>query len=116
MKVLIAEDIESVRMALRLAVEHLGHEVVGCVTNGREALEQYDSKRPEMVLMDVRMPQMDGLTATSELAKRDPGAKVVIVTATRTTKAEAHEVGARGYVEKPFAMADLADEMHRASH
>ena len=115
MKVLIAEDSESVRVALRHAVEHLGHQVVGCAANGREAIEQYESKRPEMVLMDVRMPKMDGLTATAELAKRDPGAKVVIVTATRTTKREAHEAGACGYVAKPFAVTELGDEIERAA-
>ncbi|MGH8596343.1 MAG: response regulator transcription factor [Gammaproteobacteria bacterium] len=115
MKVLIAEDTESVRGALRMAMDHLGHEVVGCAVNGRDAIEQYETTRPEIVLMDVRMPKMDGLTATTELARRDPDAKVVIVTATRTTKKEAHDAGARGYVEKPFAVADLADEIQRAS-
>lgn len=115
MKVLIAEDTESVRVALCMAMEHLGHEVVGCAVNGREALEKYETTRPELVLMDVRMPSMDGLTATTELARRDPEAKVVIVTATRTTKKEAHDAGARGYVEKPFAVADLAGEIERAA-
>jgi CheY-like chemotaxis protein len=114
MKVLIAEDTESVRMALRLAMEHLGHEVVGCVVNGWEALETYEATRPEMVLMDVRMPRMDGLTATSEIARRDRDAKVVIVTATRTTEAEAREAGARGFVAKPFAVSELGDAIHQA--
>ena len=115
MKVLIGEDTESVRVALRMAMVHLGHEVVGCVVNGREALEQYETTRPEMVLMDVRMPTMDGLTATTALTRRNPDARVVIVTATRTTKKEAHEAGACGYVAKPFAVAELGDEIQRAS-
>jgi two-component system chemotaxis response regulator CheY len=109
MKVLIAEDTDSVRFALRLAMEYLGHEVVGLAVDGQEVLETYSSKHPEIVLMDVRMPRMDGLTCTSLLAKQDPNVKVVIVTGGRTTENEAREAGARGFVEKPFEISQLRD-------
>lgn len=109
MKVLIAEDTDSVGFALRLAMEYLGHEVVGVAVDGQEALEKYRSKHPEIVLMDVRMPGMDGLTCTSLLAKQDPNVKVVIVTGGRTTEIEAREAGALGFVEKPFEIAQLRD-------
>ena len=112
MRVLIAEDTDSVQYALRLAVEYLGHEVVGVVSNGQEALEEYQRTRPEVVLMDVRMPHMDGLTCTSLLAKQDPDAKVVIVTGGRTSKNEALEAGARAFVEKPFEIAELGQLIH----
>lgn len=107
MRVLIAEDTDSVRFALRLAMEYLGHEVVGVASDGQEALEEYHRVRPEVVLMDVRMPRMDGLTCTSLLAKQDPNAKVVIVTGGRTSEHEAREAGARGFVEKPFEIEQL---------
>lgn len=107
MKVLIAEDTDSVRFALRLVLEYLGHEVVGFAVDGREAIEKYQKMRPELVLMDVRMPQMDGLTCTSLLSKADPNAKVVIVTGSRTTESEAREAGACGFVEKPFDLSEL---------
>jgi DNA-binding NarL/FixJ family response regulator len=107
MKILIAEDTESVRFALRLVMEYLGHEVVGVAGDGEEALEKYLRTQPEIVLMDVRMPRMDGLTCTSLLAKHDPKAKVLIVTACRTTESEAREAGARGFVEKPFGLVEL---------
>ena len=67
MKVLIAEDAESVRFALRMAVQYLGHEVVGLATDGQDALDQFDHVHPDLVLMDVRMPGMDGLTCTGLL-------------------------------------------------
>lgn len=111
MKVLIAEDTDSVRFALRLAMEYLGHEVVDVASDGQEALEKYRSRRPEIVLMDVRMPRMDGLTCTSLLAKHDPSCKVVIVTGGRTTEHEAREAGASGFVEKPFEIMQLNDLM-----
>jgi DNA-binding NarL/FixJ family response regulator len=112
MRVLIAEDTDSVRFALRLAMEYLGHEVVGVASDGQEALEKYHCTQPEIVLMDVRMPRMDGLTCTSLLAKQDPNAKVVIVTAGRTSEHEAREAGARGFVEKPFEIDQLDRLIH----
>jgi DNA-binding NarL/FixJ family response regulator len=107
MKVLIAEDTDSVRFALRVAMEHLGHEVVGLATDGHEVLEKYQRTRPEIVLMDVRMPRMDGLTCTSLLSKQDPNVKIVIVTAGRTTETEARKAGASGFMEKPFEITEL---------
>ncbi|HUK82316.1 MAG TPA: response regulator [Verrucomicrobiae bacterium] len=107
MKVLIVEDTESVRFALRLALEYLGHEVVGTAIDGEEALEKYQRMNPELVFMDVRMPRMDGLTCTELLAKQDPKAKVVVITGGRATEKEARKAGARGFVEKPFEIADL---------
>ncbi len=113
MRVLIVEDTDSVRFALRLAVEHLGHEVVGVATDGMDALEKYASIKPDLVVMDVRMPRMDGLTCTQTLLKnQDPAAKIVICTAGRTAQQEAIDVGARGFVEKPFALADLDRALH----
>ncbi len=112
MKVLIAEDTDSVRFALRLAMEYLGHEVVGLAVDGPEVLEKFRTKHPEIVLMDVRMPGMDGLTCTSLLAKQDPNVKVVIVTGGRTTESEAREAGARGFVEKPFEISQLRQLIH----
>jgi DNA-binding NarL/FixJ family response regulator len=107
MKVLIAEDTDSVRFALRIAMEYLGHEVVGTATDGHEVLEKYQRMHPEVVLMDVRMPRMDGLTCTSLLSKQDPNAKIVIVTAGRTTATEARNAGASGFMEKPFEITEL---------
>ena len=109
MKILIAEDAESVRCALRMVMEYLGHEVVGLATDGEDVLEKYERTHPELVLMDVRMPRMDGLTCTTLLAKRDPNAKVLIVTAGRVTASEAREAGARGFVEKPFGVTELQE-------
>ena len=115
MKVLIAEDTDSVQFALRMLVEHLGHEVVACANDGKEALVKYGQTHPELVLMDVRMPEMDGLTCTAQLAAQDPHAKVVIVTGGRTTEREARQAGARGFVEKPFEMAQLDQLLYALS-
>jgi two-component system chemotaxis response regulator CheY len=114
MRILIADDTDSVRYALRLALEYLGHEVIGFATDGHEAIAKYKSMHPELIVMDVRMPRMDGLTCTALLAKDEPGAKVVVVTGSRTTEGEAREAGARGFLEKPFDVTDLDRAIHGA--
>jgi two-component system chemotaxis response regulator CheY len=114
MRILIADDTDSVRYALRLALEYLGHEVIGFATDGHEAIAKYKSMPPELIVMDVRMPRMDGLTCTALLCKDEPGAKVVVVTGSRTTESEAREAGARGFLEKPFDVTDLDRAIHGA--
>jgi CheY-like chemotaxis protein len=107
MRVLIAEDSESVRYALRLALEYFGHQVVALTGNGEETLEAYQRERPDVVLMDVRMPLLDGLRCTELLAQRDPNARVVIVTGGRATEQDARRAGARAWLEKPFELEEL---------
>ena len=102
MKVLIADDNDSVRAALRLALEFLGHEVVGLARNSREAVRLYRQRLPQVVLLDVRMPGVDGLACARHLRRRHPGAKVVILTAGRTTRDQARAAGAVALMEKPF--------------
>lgn len=114
MKILVADDTDSVRFALRMALEYLGHEVVGLAANGEETIEKYKAMQPELVVMDVRMPRMDGLTCTSLIAKSHPEAKVVIVTGGRTTESQAREAGASGFIEKPFDVFDLDRAIHGA--
>ncbi len=114
MRVLIVEDTDSVRFAMRLAMEHLGHEVVAIATDGVDALQKYEAVRPDVVVMDVRMPRMDGLTCAQALLKQyGPATKIVIVTAGRTVQQEALVAGARAFVEKPFALADLDQAIHK---
>jgi len=112
MKIMIAEDTDSVCFALRLAMEYLGHEVVATATDGEDALAQYERVHPEVVLMDVRMPRMDGLTCTTKLSEQYPDSKVVIITGGRTTQEDAAGAGARGFVEKPFGIDELGEVIH----
>jgi CheY-like chemotaxis protein len=114
MKILIADDTDSVRYALRLVLEYLGHEVVGFAADGQETIAKCESMHPQVIVMDVRMPRMDGLTCTSLLSKSNPEAKIVIVTGSRTTETEARAAGARGFLEKPFDATELGREIDRA--
>ncbi len=101
MKVLIVDDNAGVRRLLRAIVSDVDTETHDC-TDGADALEAYCAHRPDIVLMDIRMPRMDGLAATRQILTADPSAKVVIVTDydDEMLRAAALEAGACAYVVK----------------
>jgi len=115
MKVLIAEDSRSVQFALRMAVEALGHEVVGVVNNGQEAIDRYPQTHPDLVLMDLVMPGMDGLSCTSQLTEQDPTVRVLVLTGSRYDENDARKAGAKGYLNKPFELAELDQQLQMVS-
>ena len=86
-------------------------EVVGEAENGRKAIELCRSLRPELVLMDVEMPQMDGLTATREIKREFPDTAVLILTAFEDSDYlfEAIKEGAAGYILKTISPREIID-------
>jgi DNA-binding NarL/FixJ family response regulator len=101
MKLLIVEDNPTVRRLIRRAIAEIADEMVER-NDGAEALEAYEAYRPDIVLMDVKMPLMDGLAATRQLVGKYPRAKVVIVTDYNDDdlRQEAHDAGACAYALK----------------
>jgi DNA-binding NarL/FixJ family response regulator len=100
---LIADDHEVVREGLRLALSRApGIRVIGEAVDGRSAVALTDRRRPDVVIMDLRMPDMDGLEATEEVLQRAPGTAVLIFTAygERSLLQRGLESGARGYILK----------------
>jgi DNA-binding NarL/FixJ family response regulator len=101
--VLIADDHEVVREGLRLSLLRSPKiRVVGEAPDGETAIALTERRRPDVVIMDLRMPQMDGIEATEEILKRIPDARVLVFTAysERALLARGLESGARGYVLK----------------
>ena len=101
MKILIVEDNPRVRRLIRRSLADVASEVREC-EDGAGALAAYEEHLPDLVLMDVRMPRMDGLSATRQLLERHPGATVVILTDydDDETRQAAAEAGARAYAQK----------------
>ncbi len=106
MRVLIAEDEWLVAAALRRQVESHGYEVVGTVGTGTDALKACCAQVPDVVLMDVQMPGLDGLTATRALMAQCPTC-VIIVTGKGRSEQAAAEAGAMSYVVKPLLSSQI---------
>jgi signal transduction histidine kinase len=111
-RVLVVDDIEQVREGLARLLGQLGGiEVVGTAGDGVEAVELVGVARPQVVIMDLRMPSMDGVEATREILARYAGVVVLMLSAygDESLVIEALMAGARGYLLKGAAAAELAD-------
>lgn len=117
MRILIADDHSLFRDGLRSLLAAQGHETVGEAKNGREAIELARRIKPDMVLMDVSMPELDGITATRLLVGEMPGIKVVILTASEddANLFDAIKAGASGYLLKNLEADDFFALLDRAS-
>ncbi len=117
MKILIADDHALFRDGLRSLLNAQGHEVVGEASNGREAVELAHRIQPDLVLMDVSMPEFDGISATRQLTSELPEMKVVVLTASEdeANLFESLRAGARGYLLKNLEADDFFELLERAS-
>jgi DNA-binding NarL/FixJ family response regulator len=117
-QVLLADDQTLIRQGIRLLLEiEADIRVVGQAANGMEAIQQVESLRPDVVLMDVRMPEMDGVEATRQLTQRFPEVKVIILTTFEDdeTVFEGLKAGARGYLLKDISSEDMANAVRRVA-
>jgi DNA-binding NarL/FixJ family response regulator len=108
-RVLLADDHQLFRDGMRGLLEARGFDVVGEARNGREAVEQARKLRPDLVLMDLNMPEVNGLAATRLLSADLPDVRVVILTASEDDADlfEAIKSGAQGYIFKNIESAEL---------
>ena len=107
-RILIADDESLIRLDLREMLTHLGYDVVGEAGDGRQAVELARKLKPDLVIMDIRMPEVDGIQAAGILTS-ERIAPVVLLTAYSDTELveQAREAGVVGYVVKPFREAEL---------
>ena len=103
-RILIVDDAMFMRQSLNMIITGLGHEVVAMAENGFEAVKLYDKHKPDLVTLDITMPQMDGIEALKQIREKDPQAKVLMVSAMgqESTVIKAIQTGAMGFVVKPF--------------
>ncbi|GIO27035.1 response regulator [Ornithinibacillus bavariensis] len=103
-KVLITDDAAFMRMQLKDIVTKLGHEVVGEAENGRIAIEQAKELQPDLITMDITMPELNGVEATREIKKLLPGVKIIMCSAMgqQGMVVDAIQAGANDFVVKPF--------------
>ena len=116
MKVLLVDDSELLRGAFRLFLRQAGFEVAGEAADGAEAVDMATRLQPDLVLMDISMPGMNGIEATAEIRRRGLGAKVVIVSLHDNMEhvARALSAGAAAYVIKDNAAEELEQALSSA--
>lgn len=103
-KVLVVDDAAFMRMMLSKILTDNGYEVVGEAANGAEAVEQYEKLKPDIVTMDITMPGVTGLQAVERIMKKDPAAKIIMVSAMgqQSMVVDAIRAGAKDFIVKPF--------------
>ncbi len=107
-RIIIADDESLIRLDLREMLTHLGYDVIGEAGDGQAAMEMARRLRPDLLIMDIKMPDLDGISAAEALT-RERIAPVVLVTAysDQGLVERAREAGVVGYVVKPFREAEL---------
>ncbi len=103
-KILIVDDAAFMRMMLKNILAQNGYEIAGEASNGLEAINLYKELKPDLVTMDITMPEMDGITAVREIKKIDPEAKIIMCSAMgqQAMVIESIQAGAKDFVVKPF--------------
>lgn len=103
-RIMIVDDAAVMRIMLKQLFEKNGFEVVAEVSNGADAVERYEILRPDLVTMDITMPDMDGITAVKEIIRIDPGARIVMCSAMgQVDKVKAAVLaGAKSFLVKPL--------------
>ena len=116
-RIITVDDAPIIRLMINdVLVECGGYEIVAECSNGREAVEKYKELKPDLVTMDIIMPEMDGIQALEEILKFDPAAKVVMVTAIdqRESLMKAIRLGATDYIVKPFEADRVMSAVQKA--
>lgn len=113
--VLIGDDAIFMRSLLREILEQAGYEIVGEATTGAEAVERYKELRPDLMTLEVVMPDIGGIDAVREIVQFDPDARILMCSALgqQALMAEATEAGARDFVVKPFQPSRVLEAVQR---
>jgi len=114
--VLIVDDLAFIKIVLRDIIEKAGFRVVGEASNGEQAITLYQDTRPDVVLMDITMPGMDGLTALKKIRELDAAARVIICSALGQQQliVQAIQLGAADFIVKPFQAQRVVSALKKA--
>jgi len=111
--VLIVEDDLSLQHLYELMLKTFGFKILGKASNGMEAIDVFQSldNKPDVILMDHRMPIKNGIDTTKEILNFNSHSKIIFISADKSVKKEALSIGAIHFIEKPFSVKELHDEI-----
>ena len=114
--ILICDDAAFMRMMIKDILTKNGYNVAGEAENGAKAVEQYNALKPDLVLMDITMPEMDGIQAVKEIKKIDANAKVIMCSAMgqQAMVIESIQAGAKDFIVKPFQEDRVIEAVKKA--
>ena len=103
-RILVVDDAAFMRMMIKDILTKNGYDVVGEASDGQQAVEKYKELHPDLVTMDITMPEMDGISALKEIKKINPGSKVIMCSAMgqQAKVIDANQAGAKDFIVKPF--------------
>lgn len=113
--VLIVDDAAFMRMLLKDIVSKAGYEVAGEAVNGADAVEKYKELKPDIVTMDITMPEMNGIEAIKKIKEIDPNAKIIVCSAMgqQAMVVEAIQAGAKDFIVKPFQHGRVIEALQK---
>ncbi|SDD14331.1 two-component system, chemotaxis family, response regulator CheY [Paenibacillus sp. UNCCL117] len=114
-RILIVDDTAFIRAILRMLLQELGHEVIGEASNGQEAISLYKRLRPDLVTMDITMPELDGVAAVRGIRQQDTRAKIVMCSALgqKEQVIRALKAGAGDFIVKPIQADRMKQSIDR---
>ena len=114
-RVMLVDDTKFMRMMLANILKPKGYEIVAEAGDGLEAVENYKKFKPDLVTMDIVMPNMEGIDAVRHIVAEDSNARIIMVTAIgqESKVKEAIQAGAKGYLVKPFQAPQVLEEVEK---
>ena len=114
--ILISDDAAFMRMMIKDILTKNGYNVVGEAENGARAVEKYNELKPDLVLMDITMPEMDGIQALKKIKENDPSALVIMCSAMgqQAMVIESIQAGAKDFIVKPFQADRVLEAVKKA--
>ncbi|MFR0848398.1 MAG: response regulator [Eubacterium sp.] len=114
--VLICDDAAFMRVMIKDILTKNGYEVVGEAENGIKAVEKYTETKPDLVMMDITMPEMDGIQALKKIKEADPGATIIMCSAMgqQAMVIESIQSGAKDFIVKPFQADRVLEAVKKA--
>ncbi|HHX55349.1 MAG TPA: response regulator [Clostridiales bacterium] len=114
-RILICDDATFMRMMIKDILTKNGYEVAGEAENGLVAIEKYNELKPDLVLMDITMPEMDGITALKKIVESDSEAKIIMCSAMgqQSMVIDSIQAGAKDFIVKPFQAERVVEAVQK---